>query len=96
MTDFGAMHVAVFGAFAEPATVQRGAAAPVDVEVVIDEGQQVQGEFGQVTGQVTVVHVRVDQFRLAVRDVVTARGVARPVVSILRDDGFVVQGVLHG
>ncbi len=96
MNDFSDMHAALFEAFAVPATIQRGAAAPVPVDVVVDEGQQVQGEFGQVTGQVTVVQVRVAQFRMAARDVVTIGGVARPVVSLLRDDGYVVQGVLHG
>lgn len=96
MSDFGDMHAALFEAFAVPATIQRGASAPVSVDVVVDEGQQVQGEFGRVTGQVTVVHVQVAQFRAAVGDQVTLNSVARPIVAIQRDDGFVVQAVLHG
>lgn len=96
MIDFGDMHASLFEVFAVPATIQRGAAAPVSVDVIVDEGQQVQGDFGRVTSQVTVVHMQVAQFRAAVGDQVTIGGVSRPIVALQRDDGFVVEAVLHG
>lgn len=96
MTDFGPMHEALHGAFAVPATVTRGAAAPVSVDVVLDEGQVVTGEFGQAVGQVCVASFLVAQFRPRQGDVLTVGAQERAIDSIRKDDGFIAEAVLHG
>lgn len=96
MSDFGPMHEALHGAFSVPATVQRGADTPVSVDVVLDEGQVVLGEFGQTIGQVCVASFLVAQFRPRQGDVLTVGAQARAVDSIRKDDGFIAEAVLHG
>jgi hypothetical protein len=96
MSDFQDMHESLFDAFAEPATVQRGAEPAVPVDVVIDEGRQILGEFGQVVAQVRVASFRVAQFRPAANDVLTIGVTSRAVERILSDDGFVAEAVLYG
>lgn len=96
MVDFGPMHEALHATFAVPATVQRGAAAPVAVDVVLDEGQVVVGEFGQAAGQVCIASFLVSQFRPRQGDVLTVGVQARTVDSIRKDDGFIAEAVLHG
>lgn len=96
MSDFSSMHEAVHAAFAVPATVQRGAAAPISIDVVVDEGQVVVGEFGQAVGQVCVANFLVAQFRPKPGDVLTVGAVSRLVEKIRKDDGFIAEAVLHG
>lgn len=93
---FDGMHEDLFDQFGQDGTIQRGAAAPVPVRVVVDEGVQRLGEYGQVVGRVTVVSFLVAQFRPRQADVVNVAGWSKPVASIDADDGFVAKVVLHG
>lgn len=96
MSDWGAMHADLFDLEGVDGTVRRGVAAPVPVRVVLVEGQRVLGEFGQTVGQVRVAYFLVAQFRAQQGDVLTAPSGTRTVASVLSDDGFVVEAVLHG
>lgn len=80
----------------EPATIQRGAAAPVALTAVISEGVAHVGDYGQVIGlRAHAAWMRAD-FAPQQGDVLTVRGIARPVAAIVNDDGIVVEVALHG
>lgn len=93
---FAAMDDVLFDEFGVDGTVQRGAAAPVAVRLIIDEGVVRLGEYGQVIGQVTVASFKVPQWRPLPGDVVTVDGLARKVDDLDSDDGYVAKAVLHG
>lgn len=93
---FAGMDDVLFDEFGIDATVQRGADPAVPVRVIIDEGVQRVGEYGQIVGQVTVASFKVPQWRPKQGDVLTIDGVPRPVQTIDSDDGYVARAVLHG
>lgn len=96
------MHEELFDLFGQDGAIVRGAAAPVPVRVVVNEGVERVGEYGQSIGRVTVIDFLATQFRPKQHDVLTvldAAGVpvwTKPVASIDADDGYVVKAVMHG
>lgn len=101
---YQSMHEDLFDVFGRDATVAPvGGGVAVPVRVVVNEGIERVGEYGQSTGRVTVVDFMPNQYRPARGDVVTlldeTTGAAlwtKPVTSIDADDGYVVKAVMHG
>lgn len=86
----------VISLLGEPATLQRGVAAPVAVAVVLSEGVERIGDYGQVIGNRThAAWMRADFAPLA-GDMLTVRGITRAVEAIVSDDGLVVEVALYG
>lgn len=94
--QFASMHTALFNRLADPCTVKRGAAAPVDSRCIVAEGVQRIGQHGQVIGLVTKVSFLKAEWSPQRADVVTLDGVGRKVEAIDTDDGIVVEAVLNG
>lgn len=98
------MHASLFDAFASPASVApKVGGAAVPTRMVVDEGVERIGEYGQSIGRVNTVDFLVAEYRPAPGDVVTlldevsgAPLWTKPVASIAGDDGFVAKAVLHG
>ncbi|MBN8261177.1 MAG: hypothetical protein J0L59_02510 [Xanthomonadales bacterium] len=93
--------VDLYQEFGIDATVQRGAAAPQPARIIVNYGQEVYGEHGQVVGRVTEVRFQCAQWMPGQGDVVawTDRfgDHAKPVESAARgDDGLEAMAVLHG
>ena len=93
--------VDLYAEFGVDATVQRGAAAPAPARIVVNYGQEVYGEYGQVVGRVTEVRFQCAQWMPAQGDLVawTDRfgSHSKPVESAARgDDGLEAVAVLHG
>lgn len=86
----------LFDAFGQDATVQRGAAAAVDVRVVLEDGVQVLGDYGQVVGTVTQASFINDQWEPQQGDVLALASGTRKVDKIVENDGLVTTVVLHG
>ena len=80
----------------EPATLQRGVAAPVAVAVVLSEGVERIGDYGQVIGQRTHAAWMRAAFAPLAGDMLTVRGITRAVEAIVSDDGLVVEVALYG
>lgn len=93
---FTDMDDTLFDEFGIDASVQRGTDPAVPVRVVIDEGVERVGEYGQIVGQVTIASFKVPQWRPQQGDVLTVDGVARPVQTLDSDDGYVARVMLHG
>lgn len=93
---FAGMDEILFDEFGQDGSVQRGLGAPVPVRVVIDEGVERLGDYGQVVGRVAVASFMAPQWRPKQGDVLTVSAWSRPVASIDQDDGFVVRAVMHG
>lgn len=97
---FAPMHEALFDAFGVDATVQRGAAAPVPVRIVVNRGLEQYGEYGQVVARVTAVDMLVSQWVPAQLDVIAwvdrLGSHSSAVDSPVDNDGFVARAVLHG
>lgn len=97
---FAGMHAALFGPFGVPATVQRGAAEPVAVRVVVSYATPRYGEYGQVIGTSTTLDFLRAQWRPEQGDVVTWTDhlgtQTRTVASPLEDDGHVAKAVMRG
>lgn len=87
---------ALFEAFGEDATVQRGADAAVPVRVVLTRGVERFGDYGQVVGRVTVADLRNNEWVAKPGDVLHLASGDRDVASIESDDGSVNRVVLHG
>lgn len=96
MTDWAAMHADLFELEGVDATVQRGADAPVPVRVILEEGRQVFGEYGQTVGQVRIAHFLVAQFLPAEPDVLTVGASSWAIDSVPKNDGLVAEAVLRG
>jgi hypothetical protein len=93
--QFASMHTALFNRLADPCTVTRGAAAPVDSRCIVEEGDERLGEYGQVIGRVRMVSFIKSEWDPARGDVVTIDGTAQTVEAIEEDDGLVVKVVLN-
>ncbi|HTL15549.1 MAG TPA: hypothetical protein VL251_10730 [Thermomonas sp.] len=97
---FGPMHAALFATFGVDATVQRGAADPVPVRIIVNRGQERLGEYGQVVAHVTTLDMQVsewvpehgDEFTWTDRLGAQTHKVDKP----LENDGFVAKAVLYG
>ena len=94
--DLDPVHLAQFEVFGVEALVQRGSEAPTPTRVIVRDGVARIGEFGQVIGRARQVCFLRDWIEPRRGDVVTIGGRAQPVESIVADDGFVVEVVLHG
>lgn len=90
------MHAALFGQFAGPCTVQRGADAPVATRCIKDDGVGRLGQYGQVIGRVSKISFIKSEWDPARGDVVTLDGAALKIEAIDNDDGYIVEAVLHG
>ncbi len=87
----------IFGVFQEDTgTVRRGAAAPVAVDVVIERGVAVVGEYGQITTHVDMASFRNAQWRPQSGDMLMVNGRERKVDEVDQDDGLVTRVVLYG
>ncbi|HEX7113201.1 MAG TPA: hypothetical protein VF216_12215 [Mizugakiibacter sp.] len=93
---FADAHAALFAALGVDATVQRGAAAPAAVRVIVRDGVARIGEYGQVLGRARHVSFNRAQWQPARGDVVVIGGDTRTVEAIESDDGYAVEAVLHG
>lgn len=94
--DFDGMDAAIFDTLATDASIVRGTAAAVAVRVIVEDGMEKVGQYGQVIGRVTKVSFMKSAWAPARGDVLTLNGVARAVEAIDSDDGYVVGVVLHG
>lgn len=98
------MHTSLFAEFGRPAVVVPAGTTDVhQVVVIVNQGVERIGEYGQSIGAVTVVDFLAHEYRPRQHDTVTllhpVTGEAlwtRPVASIDADDGFVVKAVMHG
>lgn len=100
--QFAGMHEDLFDEYGQNGSIVRGANAPVPVRVIVNEGVERVGEYGQSIGHVMVVHFLVSEFRPQQRDVLTLLDTlgetvwTKPVASVDKGDGYVVQAVMHG
>lgn len=90
------MDATLFEAFAIDASVVRGSDPAVPVRVVIDQGVERLGEYGQVVARVTLASFRNVEWKPQPGDVLTLNGVERAIDDIDSDDGYVSKAVLHG
>lgn len=96
------LHPELFDVFGSDGLIARGAAPAVPVRIVVDQGVERVGEYGQSTGRVQTVDFLAAQYRPRQGDVVTALdGLGaplwtKPVASIDADDGYVIKAVMHG
>ncbi|QDH70848.1 hypothetical protein [Marilutibacter alkalisoli] len=92
--------VDIYDTFGVDGTVQRGAAAPEPVRIIVDRDQERLGEYGQVIGRIDKVRCMIGQWTLQQGDVVawTDRlGThSKTVETQADDDGLESVGVLHG
>lgn len=93
---FDGMHEDLFDQFGQDGTIQRGAAAPVPVRVVIDQGVKRYGTNGEVVATVTVVSFMVAQWIPSAGDVVSVGAWSKKVDVLDSDDGYVAKAVMHG
>lgn len=99
---FDDMHTELFAAFGRDGTVTRGGGMPVTVRVIVNEGVERIGEYGQSIGRVNTVDFRTDQYRpqqgddLTLLDDAGAAVWTKSVASIDADDGYVTKAVMHG
>lgn len=96
------LHPELFDVFGSDGTIARGTAQAVPVRIVIDQGVDRIGEYGQSIGRVSTVSFLAVQYRPQRGDVVTALDAAggtlwvKPIDTIDADDGYVVRAVMHG
>lgn len=101
---FESMHQDLFDTFGRDAIVAPvGGGVALPVRVVVNEGVERIGEYGQSIGRVTTVDFLARQYRPVQGDVLTLLDVttgaevwSKPVASTGADDGFVVKVVMHG
>lgn len=93
---FESMDDDLFAAFGEAATVQRGAAAPIDVSVVLTRGVEKFGDYGQVVARVTTAMFKNREWEPRQGDVLVLASGTRKIDTIDSDDGLVTVAVLHG
>lgn len=90
----------LFDTFGVDATVQRGAAAPQPVRIIVNRNVPRYGDYGQVVGTSTVVDMQLAQWHPQQGDVLawTDRlGAHNKTISAEIDgDGMVAKAVLHG
>ncbi len=86
----------IHGALGVSVTVQRGAAAPITVTAIVEDGVAQLGHHGQVIGRMSKVVFLRSQWLPVRGDLVTIDGLTRKVEAIDTDDGLVVEAVLHG
>lgn len=90
----------IFAAMGVDATVQRGAAAPVPVRIVVTRNAARLGEYGQVVARVDTVDVMLTQWQPQQGDVVAwsdhLGSHSKALTAEIEDDGFVAKAVLHG
>lgn len=99
---FDQMHEELFDTFAVDGRMARAGQADVPVRVVVDEGVERLGEYGQVIGVVTVVSFLSREFRPRQNDMLTvfdeagAEQWSKRVQSVDADDRFIVKAVIRG
>lgn len=90
----------IFAAMGVDATVQRGAAAPVPVRIVVTRNEARLGEYGQVVARVDTVDMQLSQWQPQQGDVVAwsdhLGSHSKALTAEIEDDGFVAKAVLHG
>lgn len=90
----------LFSVFGIDATVQRGAAVPVPVRIVVNRNVPRLGEYGQVVTTVTTVDIPLTAWQPAQGDVVAwvdrLGSHSKALTAEIEGDGFVAKAVLHG
>lgn len=91
---------AMFDAVGVDATVQRGAAAPVPLRIVVNRNVARLGEYGQVVAHVQTVDLQLAQWHPQQGDVIAWTDHlgthSKALTAEIEDDGFVATAVLHG
>ena len=93
---FAAAHDALFAVFGEPAIVRRGRGTPVPVRVVITYNVSELGDYSQGLARVTTVTFRRREWSPRSGDILHVPDGRLRIDRVLRDDGLVVETVLHG
>lgn len=93
---FAAAQGDIFAALGTDATVQRGANAAVPVRVVVTDSEETTGQHSQRIGNERHLQFIKAAWDPKAGDLVTIAGVAQRVHRIVKDDGHVVEVVVHG
>lgn len=96
------LHPELLDVFGSDGLIVRGSDPAVPVRIVIDQGVERIGEYGQSIGRMQTASFLAVQYRPKQGDVLTLLDDlgdaqwSKPVASIDADDGYVVRAVLHG